>query len=186
MRFLAAAAFAASLLAVPAVAAATPVELQLAAGPSSYTSTWSGDYGAGGSLRLGARFAHVFAIDLQGWESLATVNRRQNTGISFGVTGYLPFKPLHPYLRLFGIHQHEEGLVSVENAPAGVVLGIGAGIRHRAGAGFSLGAEVPVLKRGDHATFVVLANATGVYFPDILGPAGYFGVDLGVGLDYLL
>lgn len=167
---------------------ATPVELQTAVGTNTFASTWRNDFGMGGQLRLGVRFAHVFAIDFVGWEAFAGIDRRLNTGLSFGIAGYLPLRVVHPYARLFALHQHEESLVSVESAPAGVVLGIGAGIRHRAGAGLSLGAEIPFKRTAnDKMTWVFLANATGIWFPDdSLGPGGYLGVDLGVGFDFLL
>ncbi len=165
---------------------AAPVELTLAAGPSVYATSWRGDYGAGGSLRIGYRIARVISIDFQGWESYATVNRRLNTGLSFGVAGYLPLKSVRPFVRLFALHQHEESLVSVENAPAGVLFGVGSGIRHRAGGGFTLGVEVPQKRLGPKTepAFVVNTNAT--WFPDELGPHWYFGLDLGVSLGVFL
>ena len=166
---------------------ATPVEIQTAVGTNTFASTWRHDFGLGGELRLGVRFAHVFAIDFVGWEAIGGIDRRMNTGLSFGLAGYIPLRPVHPYARLFVIHQHEEGLVSVENAPAGVVLGIGSGIRHRAGAGFNLGAEIPFKRAANgKLTWVFLANATAIWFPDVLGPNGYFGLDFGAGFDFLL
>ncbi len=173
--------------ALTANARAVPVELELAAGATTFASTWRGDFGGGGTLRLGTRFAHVFAIEFQGWEAIGGIDRRLNTGLSFGVAGYIPLKPVHPYARLFVLHQHEEGLVSVENAPAGVVLGIGSGIRHRAGAGLSLGAEIPFKRNATgKVTWNIITNATGTWFPDELGPTLYVGLDIGVGLDFLL
>jgi hypothetical protein len=171
-----------------ALPARADVEVGAAAGATSYASSWRGDYGGGGTLRAGVRFQHVVALDFQVWESYATVNKRDNTGLSLGVTGYLPLRLVHPYARLFAMHQHEEGLVSVENAPAGTLFGIGAGIRHRAGGGLSLGAEIPLEKReGDRLAWVVIADATAMYFPDdTLGPHTYIGLNFGVGLDYLL
>ncbi len=164
------------------------VELGAAAGATTYASTWRGDYGAGATLRAGVRFNHVFAVDFQTWESFATVNRRLNTGLSLGVTGYLPFRAAHPYARLFAIHQHEEGLVSAQNAPAGTLFGIGAGIRHRAGGGLSLGAEIPFgASRDKRFEWQVIADVTAMYFPDdSLGPHTYVGLNLGVGFDWLL
>ena len=177
-----------TLLASPRARA--EVELGLVGGASTYASTWRGDYGAGGTLRGAVRFAHVVAGDFQAWESYATVNHRANTGLSLGITGYLPLSRVHPYGRIFAIHQHEEGLVSVANAPAGTLLGVGAGIRHRAGGGLSLGAEVPLppTTRGEQRfKWNLIAEAMGVYFPDpTLGPGGYIGIDLGIGFDYSL
>lgn len=173
-----------ALFATPARA---DVEVGAAAGTTSYASTWRGDYGGGGTLRAGVRFAHVVALDFQAWESIATVNKRDNTGLSLGVTGYLPLRAVHPYARLFAMHQHEEGLVSVENAPAGTLFGIGAGIRHRAGGGLSLGAEIPIGKREERLAWALIADVTAMYFPDdTLGPHSYVGINFGVGLDYLL
>jgi hypothetical protein len=180
--------FAAAPCAFEHEARAGDVELSLGAGPTTYATTWRGDWGAGGTLRAGARFSHVIAGDFQVWESLANVNERVNTGLSLGVTGFLPLRAVHPYARLFVLHQHEEGLVSVTNTPAGYLFGIGSGIRHRAGGGLCLGAEVP-LKTTDagRLAWVFLADAMTIWFPDAtLGPSAYFGVDLGVGFDFLL
>jgi hypothetical protein len=164
------------------------VEVGVAAGSTAYASSWRGDYGAGGTLRAGVRLAHVIAFDFQVWESYATVNERLNTGLSLGVTAYLPLRLVHPYARLFAMHQHEEGLVSVENTPAGTLFGIGAGIRHRAAGGLSLGAEVPIATSNERRmTWLFFADVTASYFPDdTLGPHTYVGLNLGFGLDYLL
>lgn len=175
-------------LGLAAPSAHADVEAVFAGGSTAYASSWRGDYGAGATLRAGLRFAHVFAVDLQVWESLATVNERLDTGLSLGVTGYVPLRVVHPFARLFAMHQHEEGLVSVEYAPAGTLFGIGAGIRHRAAGGLSLGAEVPIPAPGDgRLTPVFFAEVTASYFPDdTLGPHTYVGLDLGLGLDFLL
>jgi hypothetical protein len=165
---------------------AGPVALTIAAGPTAYATSWRGDYGGGASLRAGARFSHVVAIEFQGWESYATVNRRLNTGLSFGIAGYVPLRGVRPFGRVFAIHQHEESLVSVENAPMGVLFGIGPGIRHRAGGGLTLGAEFPMKRLGPRVEPAFAVNANTTWFPDPLGPRWYVGLDLGVALDFAL
>jgi hypothetical protein len=160
-------------------------EIQVDAGTALLGSSWQGDFTTGGLLRLGYRFAHVVAIDFVGWEQYGTVDTRFDTGLTFGVTGYLPLKRVRPSLRIFAIHQHEEALVSVANSPAGVLFGIGSGIRHRGGGGLTLGAEIPLLKRGD-LEWVVVAELEGIYFPDVLGPTFYFGGNVGIGFNYSL
>ena len=176
------------LAATPGLARAGDVEMFASAGATTFASTWRGDYAAGGTLRAGARFSHVFAADFQIWETYATVNERLDTGLSLGIAAYLPREGARPFARLFAIHQHEEGLVSVTNAPAGFLFGIGAGIRHRAGGGLSLGAEIPFRDANNgRLKWVIVTNATGIWFPDAtLGPSAYFGLDIGVGLDFLL
>ncbi len=176
------------LAALPAIFLTTPAlagEIQVDAGTTMLGSSWQGDFAAGGLLRLGYRFAHVVAIDLVGWEQYATVDTRMDTGLTVGVTGYVPLKRVRPSLRVFAIHQHEEALVSVANTPGGFVLGIGSGIRHRAGGGLTLGAEIPFARRGE-LEWLVVAELEGIWFPDILGPNYYFGANVGVGFNFNL
>jgi hypothetical protein len=168
-------------------ARATDVQLVAAAGATTYASTWRGDFGVGSALRLGVRLGHVIQPDIQTGESYATVNRRINTALTLGVTGFLPIAPITPYGRLFVLHQHEEGLVSVENTPFGFVLGIGSGIRHRAGGGLTIGVDFPLKTLSKRANTTFFVEGTTTYFPDnTLGPSAYFGLSAGVSLDYLL
>ena len=89
----------------------------------------------------------------------ATVDERLNTGLTLGVAGFIPWQRVRPFLRAFFIHQHEEGLVAVEEEPLGVLVGIGAGIRHRAGLGGTLGLEIP-FKKSDHVEYLAFAGGT--------------------------
>ncbi len=167
-------------------ARAASTEIQLGVGPSAYASTWRCDYGAGGTLRLGMRFAHVLGFDFQAWESLASVDTRLNTGLSLGVRGTLPLRAARPYVRAFVIHQHEEGIVSAQNSPLGILAGVGAGIRHRAGAGGSLGVEIPVRSVSKRTTILFFTQTNATWLSNHLGPSVYVGLDLGVGMDFLL
>ncbi len=148
-------------------------------------SSWQGDFVGGGLLRLGYRFARVVAIDFVGWESMGVVDDRFDTGLTFGVTGFIPLRYVRPSLRVFAIHQHEEGAVSVAQTPAGFVFGIGSGIRHRAGGGLTLGAEIPIGKNKE-MEWIVFAQLQGIWFPDPLGPTFYYGGNFGIGFNYSL
>jgi hypothetical protein len=162
-------------------------EIQIDAGAALLGSSWQGDFAGGGLLRLGYRFKRVVAIDLVGWEQLAAVNDRLDTGLTFGVTGFIPLKTVRPSLRIFAIHQHEEGVVSVAQTPGGFLFGIGSGIRHRAGGGLTLGAEIPFHHtRNRELEWVVIAELEGIWFPDPLGPTFYWGGNFGVGFNYSL
>jgi hypothetical protein len=179
---------AAAALSALLVAALSPPaeagEAQLEVGLAAAGSTWRGDAGGGPTLRLGYRFARVVAVDFMGWEHYASVNRRLNTGLTLGVTGFLPLAAFRPLLRLYAIHQHEEALVSIEDHPFGTVAGIGGGIRHRAGAGAALGAEVP-LGRTAWGDFHAVFAASATWFPDAtLGPAVYLAAGAALGLSY--
>ncbi len=161
-------------------------ELQLDLGAAVRTSTWHGDYGGGFQVGGGYRFARVLAVDFAVWEEAARVDRRLNTGLTLGVTAALPREGIRPTLRAYFVHQHEEGLVSVEDHPFGTVAGIGAGIRHRAGLGARLGLEIPLAKK-KRVEWVALAGLDATWFPvAALGPSAYFGVMGGIGLSYSL
>lgn len=175
--------FVAALLCVAAPARAG--EIQVDAGSTMLGSSWQGDFTGGGLLRLGYRFARVVSIDTVLWEQLGNVDSRFLTGLTIGVTGFIPLKRIRPSLRLFAIHQHEEGAVSVAQTPGGFVFGIGSGIRHRGGGGTTLGVEVPFLKKNG-LEWVVLAELEGIWFPDSLGPTFYFGGNIGLGFNYAL
>lgn len=159
-------------------------EAQFDLGSNVGGSTWRGDWMVGGQLRLGYRFARVIAIDAVGWEQYATVDERMNTGLTLGLSGFIPLERVRPFTRLFFIHQHEEGLVAVAEQPLGMVVGIGPGIRHRAGLGGTLGVEIPFSK-SPTVEYLAFAGGTVTGFPDdTLGPAVYFSVAGGIGLNY--
>jgi hypothetical protein len=174
-------------LALAVLAIAPPAhagEFELDGEGMAVASTWRGDYGAGGQLRLGYRFARIVAIDVLGWEQYMAVDHRADTGLTLGVSGFLPLSVARPFARLFFIHQHEEALVSVEDHAFGTVFGVGAGIRHRAGGGGSLGVEIP-FERTKRTEFLVVAGGTVTWFPDAtLGPDAYFSLFAGLGLAY--
>lgn len=165
-------------------ARATAGELSLELGPTVRKSSWRGDWAAGGQLGMGYRFKGWLSVDFVGWEELARVDRRANTGLSLGATAYLRLEKVRPFVRLFAVHQHEEGLVSVKAHPFDTVIGIGPGIRHRAGVGTFLGAELPLRKSGAVEWFAAGA-ATVTWFPDTsLGPGTYVGAFGTLGLHY--
>lgn len=167
---------------IPATAHAG--ELQVDVGARLSATTWRGDFGGGGKLQLGYRFARIVAVDLGVSEELMGVDTRLTTGLTLGVTGVIPRDGVRPWIRAFFIHQHEEALVSVAEAPLGVLFGIGDGIRHRAGGGGTLGLEIPVVARGA-LELVVLPAATIIAFSeDDLGPGASFSLGGGVGINY--
>lgn len=177
---------AAAIAALAADAPAHAGELQLDGGFQAKASTWREDYGAGTTLRFGYRFYRIAAIDAVIWESLMGIDTRLDTGLTLGVTGAIPLEGVRPTLRAFVIHQHEESLVSAENAPAGTLFGIGAGIRHRAGGGGTLGLEIPFVKRDD-IEGVIRPTATFIVFgEDEIGPQANFLLGFTVGLNYTI
>jgi hypothetical protein len=158
-------------------------EIQIDAGTALLGTSWQGDFAGGGFLRLGYRFKRIISLDIVTWEQLGVVDQRLDTGLTIGVTGFIPLKRVRPSLRIFAIHQHEEGTVSVAQTPGGVLFGLGSGIRHRAGGGLTLGAEIPFWKKND-LEWVFVAELEGIWLPDPLGPTFYYGGNLGVGFNF--
>lgn len=180
-------------LAVAAIAAALTLpsashaaELQAELGLNGVASTWAGDGGAGSQVRVGLRAWRWVTVDFAGWNQLLTVDQRNATGITFGIAATYPSASVRPSVRLYAVHQHEEGWVSVKENPWGTLFGIGAGIRHRAGGGLTAAVEAP-FATGRFGEYYAFANANATWFPDAsLGPSAFYGAALGVGTNYAL
>lgn len=121
-------------------------ELQARLGLSGGLSNWSGDPGGYGSLTLGMRLFGVAGPYFQGRLGYGAVDQRVLTFLSFGVEGgFAANEKLFPRAFFGFVHQHEESMAAIDNEPAGALLGIGSGIRHRAGAQLGLGLDIKIL-----------------------------------------
>ena len=158
-------------------------EVQLAAGPGGYGSSWKGDTQIGENLKLGYRFGDFIAIDSVIRLGYASVDDRVVTYLSLGGTIYGRVGPVRPYVRLAVVHQHEESASAVRDDAFGALFGVGDGIRHRGGFGSSLGFDVPVTRKKS-LELVLGLDATGSYFPDPRGPQLYYGGSLWAGLNF--
>jgi hypothetical protein len=162
------------------------VEAQIHTGPAGSASSWRGDGTIGQSLKLGARFNELVAIDVLGRVSYGSVDTRMVTYLSLGATLYGRIgKNVRPFGRLAFVHQHEEPLSAVRHDAFGALFGVGDGIRHRSGFGKSLGAEI-IVKREGRNELVFAADANGSWFPDPRGPTFYLGGGLWIGVNYSL
>lgn len=164
---------------------AQAAEIQVATGPGAVASSWRGDGALGQSLKLGARFQDLVAIDFLSRLGYASVDERMLTYVSLGTTLYGRVGRLRPYGRLAFVHQHEEPVSAVRHDPFGALFGVGDGIRHRGGFGASLGADLVVMTQGK-STVVLGADTNGTWFPDPRGPEFYVGGGLWIGVDYSL
>ncbi|HEX7666802.1 MAG TPA: hypothetical protein VF407_19875, partial [Polyangiaceae bacterium] len=107
------------------------------------SSSWPGDPAILSELRLGFRFMETGALYVQSGLGYAPVNQRELVQIAFGGQLWLRVWKLKPFVRLAVIHQHEESTASWKNDFGESLLGIGNGIRHRAGAEAALGMDFP-------------------------------------------
>lgn len=162
---------------------AEATEIQLAIGAAGTGSEWEGDGAAYGTGRLGVRIADLVSIYTLEKFGYSAVDQRFLTFLSLGAQVYGRIDEVRPYGRIAVAHQHEESIQVVEEDPAGVLVGIGDGIRHRAGGELAAGADLPLLKEKDYV-IVGSGELMMSYFPDPRGPAWYFGGAVALGIDY--
>jgi hypothetical protein len=172
-----------ALVTLAAQREAQATEIQLAVGAAGTGSEWQGDGAAYGTGRLGVRIADLVSIYTLEKLGYSAVDQRVLTFLSLGAQVYGRIDEVRPYGRVAVAHQHEESIQVVEEDPAGVLVGTGDGIRHRAGGELAAGADVPLLKEKD---YVVVGSGELMmsYFPDPRGPAWYFGGAVALGIDY--
>lgn len=140
-------------------------------------STWEGDGLGYGSLLLALRLFRVVSLYGQARLGYARVDQRILTLLSVGLEGTYPIRSTYfPFVRLGFVHQHEESLAAAAQDPFGTLLGIGTGIRHRAGLHGSLGCDITLWRgrRGDillgpELAFSYLGYSSG---PSFYGMAG--------------
>ncbi|HND12043.1 MAG TPA: hypothetical protein PLY80_16495, partial [Pseudomonadota bacterium] len=126
---------------------------------------------------LGLRLYRSIALVVQGRLGYGRIDQRQLTAILIGLMGggYLANK-VYGRLSVSFVHQHEESIAAVAEQPGGALLGIGTGIRHRAGVQGNLGVDFIVYRQpkyelslGPEVAISYLTYSTG---PSIYGFAG--------------
>ncbi len=144
-------------------------------------TTWQGDPLGTGSLLLGLRLFSSIALVVQGRLGYARIDQRQLTAILVGLLGggYLSEK-VYGRLSVSFVHQHEESIAAVAEQPAGALLGIGTGIRHRAGVQGNLGVDF-VAYRQPKYDLTVGPEVAISYLTYSTGPSVYGFVGLSAG-----
>jgi hypothetical protein len=132
-------------------------------------TNWRGDGVGYGGLGLGLRLFGVVTPFVDVRLGYGAVDQRLLTFLSIGVEGgYAVSDFVYPRIRAAFVHQHEESMAAVAEEPFGAVLGIGKGIRHRAGGVFGLGVDFTILRRpklrltaGPEVSVAVLGYSSG-------------------------
>jgi hypothetical protein len=148
-------------------------EIVIALSGSLGSSDWSGDPVGYGATKLGLRLFGVITPFAQGRLGYGKVDQRLLTFLSLGLeAGFWLQDRFYPRGWLAVVHQHEESMAAVAEEPFGAVLGIGPGIRHRAGVQFGAGFDV-VIDRGKSYELTVGPELTGAYLTYSSGPNWY-------------
>ncbi len=151
-------------------AAAHAGELDLNLGLQATTTEWPKDHGGGASLDLGYWITEHFGVKYIGKEHYAMVDDRLMSYLSLNAAAHHDFGRVTVTGTAGVVHQHEETRAALMDAPFSAALGIGDGIRHRAGgrAGISLAVPMFAYSRGD-AYLAIDLDAT-LFSEDTRGP----------------
>jgi len=161
-------------------------ELDMALGLDAADSDWDDDHLSYGSFKAGYRFAGLpwFQLTYIGKLGYASVDERMLTYLSLGpeVRPQL-FERVRPYARGTVVHQHEENVDAAQDQPYQALVGVGDGIRHRAGVAGALGVEFPFAQHlvGD---FYASIDLSATYFPDDRGPHRYLTAGASIGFKW--
>ncbi len=157
------------------VAPARPTRgaLALGLGASGGASGWSGDALGYGGFTAGLRLARVVTPFVGASLGYARVDQRLLTRLTFGVdVGVTLRERYRPRAFAAFVHQHEESMAAVAEQPGGAALGIGTGIRHRAGVYFGAGFDWRV-RGGETFELWVGPELSAMYLTYSSGPSWY-------------
>ena|SRR5688572_7228608 len=162
-----------------APAAAHAGELQIALGAAGEATTWEGDSAVYSSLQIGWRFRERVSIDFLGRLGYGQVDDRMLTYFSVGAGLWGRWGSTRPHLHLGVVHQHEEPIAVLEANPFEALLGVGDGIRHRAGGQISAAIDLPIGRLWRHPLFLSL-GLQATRFIDDRGPGVQWGAGVGL------
>ena len=148
-------------------------ELFVGLGGSAGLSDWSGDVVSYGALGLGLRLFDVITPFAEARVGVGRVDQRMLTYLSIGIAGtFHATKKIAPRAFVGAVHQHEESLAAVAEEPAGALVGIGVGIRHRAGVQLGVACDFTVYQK-DRFILTVGPELRGAYLTYSSGPSWY-------------
>lgn len=148
-------------------------ELLVGLGGSAGLTDWSGDPVSYGSVALGLRLFGIITPFAEARVGGGRVDQRMLTFLSLGLAGtFQVTKKVAPRVFVGAVHQHEESLAAVAEAPFGALLGIGGGIRHRAGVQAGVGCDFTVYQK-DRMVLTVGPELRGAYLTYSSGPSWY-------------
>jgi hypothetical protein len=161
----------------PALVAPAPTPargaLVFSLGVAGGASEWRGDGLGYGGFAVGLRLWRVVTPFVGASLGYARVDQRLLTRLTVGVdVGYTFAERYRPRVFAAFVHQHEESLAAVAEEPFGAILGIGGGIRHRAGAYFGAGFDWRFFQRGG-VQLAVGPELSAMYLTYSSGPSWY-------------
>lgn len=149
-------------------------QLRVGFGLAGGASNWSGDGLGYAGFDLGLRIYRVVTFRAGLDLGYARVDQRVLTRLELGFDfGWTFAQRVRPHVGIAFVHQHEESLAALAQQPLGAVLGIGTGIRHRAGIHSGLGLEI-IAARNRQLEFGVGPDASFMWLTYSSGPTWYW------------
>lgn len=146
------------------------------------TTSWRTDTLGYGGISLGLRLYDVVTPFVDVRLGYGSVDQRLLTMLAIGVEGgFAATSTIYPRARFGFVHQHEESMAAVAEEPFGAVLGIGKGIRHRAGVVFGLGCDFVFFRR-PKISLSAGPELSGAWLTYSSGPPLYVFVGANLGL----
>ncbi len=158
-------------------------ELDVDVGLAATTTAWAGDRGGGGTLDISWWLRPYLGVSFIGKAQYATVDERLLEYLSVNIEGRRAAGPTRLIATLGLVHQHEEPLPGVADQPIQSILGVGDGIRHRAGLRGGARVALPI-RRHRHGDFYAALEADATWFGDDRGPRWMIGAGLALGFTY--
>lgn len=156
-----------------AVPTRTRGEFFVGLGASGGLTNWSGDPAGYGSLGIGLRLYEIITPFAEARIGYGRIDQRLLTFLSLGIAGtFHPTPKIAPRILIGAVHQHEESLAAVAQEPAGALLGIGGGIRHRAGLQLGIGCDFKVYQK-ERFVLTIGPELRGAYLTYSSGPSWY-------------
>ena len=148
-------------------------------------TAWDTDSAGYGKLMTDYRFG-FWSLSFVSKLGYGTVDERVLEYLDLGARFWRRLGRTSLYIRPGLVHQHEIPRESIEAGRFSTAIGVGDGIRHRAGVSAGGGVLVDLLPH-KHGTFFAVAHVSTAYmFENEKGPSAYWGAGLGIGFTYEL
>jgi len=148
--------------------------IDVTTGVGGALSAWRGDAGPQGWGLVGYRFNRLVVLEGSGRLGYAPVDKRTLVVLGLGASLWAPTGLVRPMVRLAVLHQHEEPRDALVANVFEAVMGVGDGIRHRAGLEAATGVGFEISRLASSPLLLGL-DVRGSLHPDTRGPRWYFG-----------
>lgn len=146
-------------------------------------TTWDTDVAGNGILMTDYRRG-FWSVSFLGKLGYGAVDERVLEYLDLGARFWKRLGRTSLYLRPGLVHQHEIPRESIDAGPFSTILGVGDGIRHRAGLSAGAGVMVGVIPYKYGTFFAIVHTGAAYFFENEKGPSLYWGGGLGIGFTY--